>query len=134
MKALKWMLLLSLMTAVSFLSFALFACGDDDDEEEDEEITTGLDVVEIVAHPGWHRAIAATTRLGMVLAGAVAGVYGVRLAALERPSWGGLLAAGAALGLGLPLVLRRRLPGELLVVVALLLALVLSFAIPAAKG
>ncbi|MCP4571916.1 MAG: PTS system mannose/fructose/sorbose family transporter subunit IID [bacterium] len=94
----------------------------------------GMDVVEVVAHPLWHRAIAAATRLGMFLTGAVAGVYAVRLLALEGQGSGGLLAAGAALGLGLPLVLRRRLPGEVLVVVALVLALILSFANPMVKG
>lgn len=94
----------------------------------------GMDLVEVVAHPLWHRAIAVATRLGMVLAGAVAGVYAVRLVALEGELSGGLLAAGAALGLGLPLLIRRRLPGEVLVVVALVLALVLTFAIPATKG
>jgi len=94
----------------------------------------GMDLVDVLAHPAWHRAIAAATRLGMFLTGAVAGVYAVRLIALDGEVSGGLLAAGAALGLGLPLVLRRRLPGEALVVVALALALVLSFAIPETRG
>lgn len=94
----------------------------------------GMDLVEVLDHPGWHWAIAGAARLAMILAGAVAGVYGARIAGLAGEGSGGLLAAGAALGLGLPLAFRRRLPGEVLVLVALALALVLSFALPAGRG
>jgi len=40
-----------------------------------------------------------------------------------------VLWAGVALGLGLPLLVRKRLPGEGLIAVALGLSLLLSFAI-----
>ncbi len=94
----------------------------------------GMDIVDDLSHPGWHRAIALTKRLGMVLTGLVAGVYLMRVGALAGEGSGAVLAAGAALGIGMPLACRRRLPGEVLVLVALVLAFVLSFAVPAWKG
>lgn len=89
----------------------------------------GLDIVELINHPHWHRAIALTKRASLVLMGMVAGLYLTRLTSLDFMSGKGLLWAGVALGLGLPLVMRKRLPGEGLVGVALVLALLLAFAI-----
>jgi PTS system mannose-specific IID component len=81
----------------------------------------GMDIVDLVAHPGWHRAIRLAKRSTLVLAG---GVMGYHLASLVGPGGSGL--ASFLLGLGLPLVFRQRLPGEGLLLVALLLALALS--------
>jgi len=90
----------------------------------------GMDVVEDLADPRWHRAISAATRSGMVLTGAVAASYMGLLTDLVGQGGGSLLLAGATVGMGLPLACRRRPPGEILVLVGLALAIALSFAIP----
>jgi mannose/fructose/N-acetylgalactosamine-specific phosphotransferase system component IID len=83
----------------------------------------GWDIVEVVSLAAWHRAIRLSKRAGMVLAGGVAGYH---LAALVAPQGGyGLLCF--AVGGGLPLVFRQRIPGEGLLLVALLLALVMTY-------
>lgn len=97
-------------------------------------LALGMDLVEVLAARRWHRAIAAVRRAGMGLAGLLLGHY-----LFFSPPGAGLpagLAAAAAAGVGLvlPLLLRRRLPGEVLILVAGLLAVVLSFAIPALDG
>jgi PTS system mannose-specific IID component len=89
----------------------------------------GMDIVDLLQDPAWHRRIALARRSGMVLTGLVGGVLLVpgRLPVPENstlPLW-----AGLAVGCGLPLVLRKRFPGEILVIVAVALAVVLSFAI-----
>jgi hypothetical protein len=70
----------------------------------------------------------------MVLTGLTAGAF---LAQVSEPGStlpGGLLWVGIGAGLGLPILLRRRLPGELLILVALGLAVVLAFAKTVAGG
>lgn len=89
----------------------------------------GLDIVDLINHPHWHRAIAWTKRGAMLLTGMVAGRYVVSLGNLEFMPGKGLLWAGVALGVGLPLIMHKRLPGEGLLAVALGLALLLAFAI-----
>lgn len=89
----------------------------------------GLDIVELINHPHWHRAIGLTKRAALLLIGMVAGLYLTRLTSLDFMPGKRLLWAGVVLGLGLPLVMRKRLPGEGLVAVALALALLLAFAI-----
>lgn len=88
----------------------------------------GFDLVELLQHRQWHRAIAFAERTGMVLTGLTAGVF---LAQVLEPGSSvpeGLLWVGIGAGLGLPSLLRRRLPGELLILVALGLAILLAFA------
>lgn len=89
----------------------------------------GLDIVDLLNHPHWHRAIAWTKRLAMLLTGMVAGKYLSSVGNWDFMSGKGLLWVGVALGLGLPLILRRRLPGEALLGLTLGLAVLLSFAI-----
>nr|MEE4267338.1 PTS system mannose/fructose/sorbose family transporter subunit IID [Candidatus Krumholzibacteria bacterium] len=89
----------------------------------------GLDIVDLINHPHWHRAISWTKRAAMVLTGAVAGRYLSSVGNWDFMAGKGLLWVGMALGIGLPLILRRRLPGEALLGLALGLALLLSFAI-----
>ena len=90
----------------------------------------GMDVVDDLADVRWHRAIALTTRGGMVLTGFAAAEYLALLSGLAGGAGSGLLLAGAAVGIGLPLVCRQRPPGEVLVLLGLVLAVVLSFALP----
>ncbi|MFO7610581.1 MAG: PTS system mannose/fructose/sorbose family transporter subunit IID [Candidatus Krumholzibacteriia bacterium] len=97
-------------------------------------LALGMDLVEVLAARRWHRAIAAVRRAGMILAGLLLGYY----LFVPQPVGGspaGLAAAVAAgAGLVLPLLLRRRLPGEVLILAAGALAFALSFAIPALGG
>ena len=65
----------------------------------------------------------------MLLTGLVAGFFLARVWTVNLSAGKSLLWAGVALGLGLPLLVRKRLPGEGLMGVALVLALLLSFAI-----
>ena len=60
----------------------------------------------------WHRAIAWTRRLGMFLTGALLGRYLLRVgeAGWDLPQPWLWVAVGS--GLALPLLVRRRLPGE----------------------
>lgn len=88
----------------------------------------GMDIVDLLNHPGWHRSIALAKRMGMILTGMVAGSYLARVSGLETASGGSPLWVGIVVGMGLPLACRRRLPGEILVLLALGLALLLDFA------
>ena len=88
----------------------------------------GLDIVDLLNHPGWHRSIALTKRAGMLLTGMVAGSYLARVSGLETAAGGSPLWVGIVVGMGMPLACRRRLPGEVLVLLALVLGLVLDFA------
>jgi len=94
----------------------------------------GMDILDVLGDRRWHRAVAGIKRAGMLLACMVAGVYLTRVQAFAESEDAGLLLAGALVGFGLPLVVRRRLPGEVLVLVALVLAAALSFAIPRPGG
>ena len=89
----------------------------------------GLDIVDLINHVHWHRAISWSKKAGMVLTGMVAGHYLASVNNLDFMSGKTLLWVGVGLGLGLPLVMRKRLPGEGLLAVAAGLAVVLSFAI-----
>jgi len=97
-------------------------------------LALGMDLVDVLAAPGWHRAVAAVRRTGMLLAGLLAGVYFLKLQTVAASLDASLLVLGGAVGMGLPLVLRRRLPGEVLVLAGWLLAFLLSFALPQAGG
>lgn len=89
----------------------------------------GMDIVDLLFDKRWHVLISWTKRSGMVLTGMVAGLY------LAQVTDGGASIAhetlwiGVGLGMGLPVLLRKRLPGEMLILVALLMALAMTFAI-----
>ncbi len=89
----------------------------------------GMDIADLLFDPRWHLWIARMKRGGMVLTGMVGGLYLAQVAEAGPVADRSLLWIGTALGMGLPVVLRKRLPGELLIVVALALALLLTFAI-----
>ncbi len=89
----------------------------------------GFDLVDLLQHRHWHRWIAIAKRLGMLLTGIMAGTY---LSMLSRPGMlvhDGKLWFGVLAGLGLPIVLRRRLPGEVLILAGSVLAVLLAFAV-----
>lgn len=94
----------------------------------------GMDVVDDLADRRWHRAIAWSTRAGMLLTGSVAGAYLLLINRLGSHDGESLLLVGAAVGMGLPLACRRRPPGEVLVLLGLALAVALAFAIPESKS
>jgi len=89
----------------------------------------GMDIVDLLIDPRWHAWIAWTKRTGMILTGMVAGLYLAQVSEAGVVADPGLLWLGTGLGMGLPVVLRKRLPGELLILAALVLALILTFAI-----
>lgn len=87
----------------------------------------GLDIVELLAHPGWHRVIRATKRAALFLVGSFAGCYLARsFAPPAARDWLPLLAC-CSLGVGLPLLIRRRLAGEGLLLAALPVAVALAY-------
>lgn len=89
----------------------------------------GLDIVHLLGSSHWHLAITWMGRAAMLLTGLVAGFFLARVSAVDLVAGKSLLWAGVALGVGLPLLVRKRLPGEGMMVVALILSLLLSFAI-----
>lgn len=89
----------------------------------------GLDIVQLLRGTHWHLAITWMGRAAMMLTGLVAGFFLARVSSVDLIAGKSLLWAGVALGLGLPLLVKKRLPGEGLLVVALVLSLLLSFAI-----
>ena len=80
-------------------------------------------------HPHWHRAISFLKRAGKTLTGMVAGFYLLGVNSVDYMPGKGLLWIGVLLGLGIPLIMRKRLPGEGLLGVAFLLSVLLAFAI-----
>jgi PTS system mannose-specific IID component len=90
----------------------------------------GFDVVEVLGHPGWHRGVAWAKRAATLLTGATGGWYLVRLEDAQLGTPNVPLLVVAAVGFVLPGLLRRRWPGEALVLVAAGLAFILTFAIP----
>lgn len=85
----------------------------------------GLDIVELLGRPGWHRAIRWAGRSGSLIAGAV-----VALAVFPR-SGGQPIDAGAwivyPLIVFVSMMLRRRMPGESILLLLLPLALLLAY-------
>jgi mannose PTS system EIID component len=91
--------------------------------------TLGLDIVQLLRSPHWHWAIIWMGKAAMLLTGLVAGFFLARVSAVDFAPGKSLLWAGVALGVGLPLLVRKRLPGEGLIAVALVLSVLLTFAI-----
>jgi len=82
----------------------------------------GLDIVELLSRPVWYRAIRWTKRVALALTGVLAGVYIAGILEVNgQGSFPWRPAAGAAIGIALPLLLRQRLPGEAQAIVGLLL-------------
>lgn len=86
----------------------------------------GMDIVDLLDRPVWHRSIRLANRLGMLAGGACLGLYVVRVArgggAPDPAALGAVTAAAFAAGL----LLRRRLPGELAFLLLAPLALALA--------
>ncbi len=89
----------------------------------------GMDIVDLLFDRRWHLWIARTKRAGMVLTGMVIGLYLAQITDTGVSPGRGMLWVGTGLGMGLPVILRKRLPGEVMILAALLMALVLAFAI-----
>jgi mannose/fructose/N-acetylgalactosamine-specific phosphotransferase system component IID len=89
----------------------------------------GMDIVDLLFDRRWHQWIGRTKRAGMILTGMVAGLYLAQVTEVGVVADRSLLWIGTGFGMGLPVVFRKRLPGELLILVALVMALLLTFAI-----
>ncbi len=89
----------------------------------------GTEILGLLRHPFWHAAIRWIRRLAMLITGLVGGVFLTRVQDMSLPAGKSLLWVGVVLGVGLPLVLRKRLPGEGLLAVAVVLCFLLTFAI-----
>lgn len=87
----------------------------------------GSDVVEVLARPEWHRAIAWAGRSALFLTGVAAGCYFAGVARLGAAPGPGPVALAAAVGFLLPLLLQTKVTGE----VQLLLALAAAVGIAA---
>jgi mannose/fructose/N-acetylgalactosamine-specific phosphotransferase system component IID len=83
----------------------------------------GLDVVDALARPGWHRAIIWSRRAALTLTGLLIGVYFAGIQGPGETMGAGLLLGLSCAGFGLPLLVRQLVAAE----VQLLLGLVLMF-------
>lgn len=87
----------------------------------------GFEIVDVLGHPGWHRAIEAGKNAGKLLTGAVGGYFFGRI--LGSPAAGVAHAPLLALAVGaaLPLLARERLPGEAYLLSAAAIAISLAY-------
>jgi len=87
----------------------------------------GLDIADLLAAPGWHRAILTAKRAGAFLTGVLAGSYAARLDIVLRENGDRRLLLCAALALGLSIAMRRRWPGEVKLLMLLPLAVLMTY-------
>lgn len=87
----------------------------------------GMDIVDLLASPVWHQSIHVLKRAGAVLTGIFAAWVVHAAAGLAREPGGPGAVLGLVLGAGLALGLRRRAPGEVLLLLLLPLALLLTY-------
>ena len=88
--------------------------------------TLGMDIVDLLGARRWHRAIWAAKRSGALLTGVLAAAVAFSLEGLVSGEDPGA-AVGAALAMGLAYSLRRRWPGESMLLVLVPLALAASY-------
>ncbi len=86
----------------------------------------GPDVVDVLARPGWHRAIAWISRAALFLTGVVAGIYFAGVPSLKVALGAGPVVGAAVVGLGLPFLVRTRVSGEVQLLLALAAAGILA--------
>ena len=89
----------------------------------------GMEIVDLLGNPLWHRAIKLARIAGAVATGLLTGWYLARLAPMDLAGGNTLPWIGLCLGWILPALLRKRLPGEGLLILAAFVVLVLAFAI-----
>ena len=90
--------------------------------------TLGMDIVDLLNRPDWHRAITWTRRIGIFFTGFAVGLLLLGLLRHPPPIDFGAVWLVVVAGLGLPLVLHRRAAGEVIVLGAAAL-IILGFAI-----
>ncbi len=95
---------------------------------------SGLDIPVLLGNPLWHRVIALAKRTALVCLGFLAVVLAVGYPRAGEGSGGLVLGLGALLGWFAPRLLKRRLPGEGLGLLASLLAAVVGFALLVTGG
>ncbi len=86
----------------------------------------GLDIVDLLGSPRWHRAIWTAKRAGALLTGVLAGMTAVSSWSRLGDPGGMTTVLGTALAMAAALFLRRRWPGEGLLLALVPLALLLS--------
>lgn len=89
----------------------------------------GVDIVDLLGHPHWHRSIRWARVAGAVATGILCGWYLATLSTMDLTGGRALPWIGLSLGWVLPALLRKRLAGEGLLILAAILVLVLAFAI-----
>ncbi|HRX50369.1 MAG TPA: PTS system mannose/fructose/sorbose family transporter subunit IID [Candidatus Krumholzibacteria bacterium] len=87
----------------------------------------GMDIADLLGAPFWHQAIHVLKRVGAVLTGVFAAWMVAAAADLARRPDGPEAVLGLVLATGLALWLRRRAPGEAVLLLLLPLALVLTY-------
>ncbi len=90
---------------------------------------SGLEIPSLLGHPYWHYGIQVVKRMALMASGLVVGRFLQEVLPLTGFSGGAAFGVGIVLGLGLPMVLRKRLPGEFMLVIGAIAALGLGFAI-----
>lgn len=93
----------------------------------DRGYALGLDIVDLLDAPGWHRAILTAKRAGALLTGVLAGLYAARLDTWLREDGDRRLLLCVAFALGLSFTLRRSWPGEVKLLLLLPLALLMTY-------
>jgi len=92
----------------------------------------GPDVVDVLVRPVWHRTIGASRRAALVLTGLLVGVYFAGACAVWPALGAGRTFGVVVAGLGLPLLVRQKAPGEAQVLLGLAAAAGLVLVIRAA--
>lgn len=93
----------------------------------------GVDVVDALARPGWHRAIIWSRRAALTLTGLLIGVYFASIHGLGETLGAGQLLGLFCVGFGLPLLVRQLVAAEVQLLLGLFLMFVLVLLIRMAK-
>jgi len=96
--------------------------------------SSGLDILDLLGSPVWHRLILVAKRAALVVAGLVAAMFLTGLRGAGVPVAAIPFGIGLLLGVAAPRLSERRLPGEVLVLIGTVVCLGLGFAISLPGG
>ncbi|PIV81933.1 hypothetical protein COW53_01685 [bacterium CG17_big_fil_post_rev_8_21_14_2_50_64_8] len=94
----------------------------------------GLDILDLLDNPIWHRLILVAKRVSLVAAGLVAGMFLAGTWSEGSAACAILFGTGLVLGAVVPRLSKRRLPGEVLMLIGVAVCLGLGFAISLPGG